>query len=116
MTDADAPVLAAAAAQDLTDKRIRAAFLVCPALGPVLSRTSLRGVARPVAVRWGDADEIAPPEANARVYADGIPGADARSLGADVRHEHFIGNAPEGSEARERAAADAVAFFREHLA
>ena len=64
---------------------------------------------------FGGADDIAPPEDNADVYAQAIPGAELRSVGAEVGHYAFIGSNPEGSDVRERVAREAVDFFAAHL-
>jgi predicted dienelactone hydrolase len=73
-------------------------------------------VLEPVAVRWGDADEIAPPDENARRYATLIPDADARSAAPDVDHHEFLADNPDREDVRRRVAADAVASYRTHLA
>ncbi len=58
---------------DFRDDRVEAAFLVSPAIGPLLTEQSLAAIDRPLAVRWGDADDIAPPAQNALRYA-AVPG------------------------------------------
>lgn len=110
---------------DHTDQRVSCAFLIAPALGEIIDTDSLRRVRRPVAVRWGDADDVTPPADNARRYATLVPGADGRSLGADVGHFTFLGLAePDsplhavvraGAPVRAGVAAEAVAFFRQNL-
>jgi predicted dienelactone hydrolase len=100
---------------DYSDERVRAAFLVCPAIARMLDELSLAAIGRPVAIRSAGADDIAPPEDNADVYAQAIPGAELRSVGAEVGHYAFIGSNPEGSDVRERVAREAVDFFAAHL-
>ncbi|UED87299.1 alpha/beta hydrolase family protein [Streptomyces profundus] len=101
---------------DLTDPRVRAVFQIAPAVGPLVSAESLRAVRVPVGIRWGGADTITPFAEQVEPYLTHIPTADGRSLGADVRHDDFIADPPADPTARPRAAADAVAFFRHHLA
>jgi predicted dienelactone hydrolase len=60
---------------DQRDGRIRAAFLMAPAIGPAFSRTTLRRINRPVLIVGGDADVVAPPRTNATWYARSIHGA-----------------------------------------
>jgi predicted dienelactone hydrolase len=100
---------------DYSDERVRAAFLVCPAIARMLDELSLAAIGRPVAIRSAGADDIAPPEDNADVYAQTIPGAELRSVGAEVGHYAFVGSNPEGSDVRERVAREAVDFFAAHL-
>ncbi|KUH36697.1 MULTISPECIES: alpha/beta hydrolase family protein [Streptomyces] len=105
----------AEAGQDHGDHRVRAAFLICPAIGEMITAESLECVDRPVEIRWGDADTITPPEENALRYLNLIPAAGGRSVGTDVQHHHFLGGNPEGAETRRRVASEAVEFFRAHL-
>jgi predicted dienelactone hydrolase len=102
-------------AGDHADPRVRAAFLVCP-MGALVTPASLAAVDRPLEVRWGGADDIAPPGENALRYLRHAPGAAGRSAGEKVRHYDFLDHDPDGGPARARVAADAVAFFRERLA
>ena len=104
-----------AGAGDYSDARIAAAFLICPALGRLLSPESLGQITKPVRLSWGGADLIAPAQLNALLYQDAIPGATGESAGPDVEHYHFLGGNPEGTAVRERVAADAVAFFQKSL-
>jgi predicted dienelactone hydrolase len=100
---------------DYSDKRVRAGFLLAPALGPALEPASLAAIDRPVMVRWGDADDIATPAENAQRYAELIPGASGRSLGADVDHYVFVRDASAGAPVRDTVIADSVAFFTAEL-
>lgn len=115
VSDAELAQALAVGGADYRDPRVGAAFLVCPAIARLIVPESLHQVARPVRIWWGDADTITPPEINALVYRDEIPGATGESAGPDVEHYHFLGDNPDGAAARERVAADAVAFFRERL-
>jgi predicted dienelactone hydrolase len=81
----------------------------------MLDERSLTAIDRPVAIRSAGDDDIAPPEDNADVYAQAIPRAELRSVGADVGHYAFIGSNPEGVRVRERVARDAVGFFEANL-
>lgn len=111
-------------AADHTDPRVRCAFLVAPASGGILDTGSPARVRRPVAVCWGDADTVVPPE-TVRGYLDALPGAEGRSVGADVGHYEFLCLAEPGSPlyeavrsgepVRAAVAAEAVEFFRRHL-
>lgn len=117
--DYDDERLAAAVADGagpMADARVRAGFAIAPALGLVVSPGSLRLVQAPVELRWGEADEICPPEENALVYLDAVPGATGRSVGRDVGHYDFLGDAEDAGEVRRAVAADAVDFFRRSLA
>lgn len=102
----------------MVDARVRAGFAIAPALGLLVSRDSLSLVDAPVALRWGDADVVCPPAENALVYLDASPGANGRSVGRDVGHYDFLGDADDAgaSAVRDVVAADAVAFFRRSLA
>jgi predicted dienelactone hydrolase len=103
------------AGRDYADERVGAAFLVCPAVARLLDENALAAIDRPVAIRWAGADVIEPPDGIAQVYASLIPGADARSAGAEVEHYAFLADNPEFDDVRESVAAEAVAFFDAHL-
>jgi predicted dienelactone hydrolase len=107
--------IVAAGARSHADPRVRAAFLIAPAIGAMTDPASLAGIDRPVALRWGDADDEVPPEQNALRYWRSIPGVDGRSLGADVGHFVFLGDEPDPKGVRAEVAAEAVAFFHERL-
>jgi predicted dienelactone hydrolase len=100
---------------DLADPRVRAAFLVAPAIGAMLRPASLAAVDVPVAVRWGGADDVNPYDLDVRAYVDLVPGVEAGCVGPGVRHQDFIEPLVAETAARDRVAADAVAFFRRHL-
>jgi predicted dienelactone hydrolase len=115
LTAADIAEWVAASGGDYSDERVRAGFLVCPALGPLLDKGSLSKIEGPVMVRWVDRDDIAVPAENAQLYADLIPGADGRSSDREAGHYVFLSDNLEFPEVRERVATDAVRFFRAQL-
>ncbi|WP_068753726.1 alpha/beta hydrolase family protein [Thermobifida cellulosilytica] len=106
------------------DPRVRCAFLVAPALGEIVDTGAPARPGRPVAVRWSDADTVVPP-GTVRRSLDALPGAEGRSVGADVDHYAFLCRAdPDspfhdavraGAPVRARVAAEVVEFFRRHL-
>ena len=115
LTEDDAAEWIAKSGGHYADDRVRAGFLVCPAHGYFLDKTSLAEIERPVAVRWVGGDVVAPPEQDAQVYADLIPGADARSADSEAGHYAFLASNPDFAEVRQRVAADAVTFFGKQL-
>jgi len=87
-----APALAPLVAReraDLADARVRAAFLIDPALGPALDPASLGRVRAPVEVLYGMADPVAPPVSNPLLIAQAIPGAQLVAL-PGVGHYDFL--------------------------
>jgi predicted dienelactone hydrolase len=123
--------LLAQASADARDERVRAAYAIAPALGPLVDAASVAAIDRPLAVRWGERDEIVEPAENAAVYAR-APGADARPAGP-VGHYVFLAECTElgrrtlpelcadppgvdRAAVHRDVAADAVAFFEEALA
>ena len=107
---------ASASGADLTDPRVRAAFLVAPGAGALLTPESLAGGRVPVAVRWGGADHGNPYDVDVRPYVDLVPGVDARCVGPDVRHQDFIAPLVADPAVRDAVARDAVSFLRAALA
>ncbi len=103
-----ADVLAAATAS-YADGRIAKAFLLAPVLGPMLDRASLAAIDRPVRIRWGEDDDIAPPEENAAVYLDAIPNATGAAL--PCGHLEFSGDIDDPLGIRATVAKETVAFF-----
>lgn len=99
---------------DLSDDRVRAAFLVAPGLGALIEPGSLADVRVPVEIRWGDADVVNPYDVDTRPYLEGIPSASGRSAGA-VEHVDFIPPLRPDVPVRAEVAADAVSFFRDVL-
>jgi len=126
----DAPAMAEIRSRetaDWRDPRIKAAFMIDPALGPALGVASLRQVQVPVTVIYGSADAIAPPRSNALLIGHSIPGTALIPL-QDVGHYDFLSECSEtarrqgliycqdgpGTTRREthrRAAAAAIEFF-----
>jgi predicted dienelactone hydrolase len=115
LTEADIAAWIAESAVDSSDDRVRAGFLVCPAIGRMLDHESLAAIDRPVEIRSAGADDITATEDNADVYAGAIPGAEIRSVGPAVGHYAFVSDNPEFVEVRERVAREAVAFFEQRL-
>lgn len=114
-TRAERAAWAETAVGSFRDDRVAAGYLLCP-LGEFVAPDSLATVSRPTAVRWGGADRAVPFETNAKRYATGIPGADARELGSEAGHYAFI-DGPDGGDPALQAevAADAVEFFSRAL-
>lgn len=115
LSDADVASWVSEAGRDHSDERVRAGFLVCPAVGRMLSEESLAAIDVPVRVVWSGADEIAPPQDNAQVYLSTIPEAGGHSVGSEVDHYAFLADNPDFADVRAEAAAEAVAFFDAHL-
>jgi len=63
---------------------------MAPALGPAVTAASLRAISIPVAIVAGAADSIAPVDANAKYYADHIPGAKLTLFAGGVDHYTFL--------------------------
>jgi predicted dienelactone hydrolase len=104
------------AAADHRDPRVRAGFLLCPAVGPLVTSESLAAVEVPVGVRWAAADDITPPAGNGMRYAELIPGADGGTVGAPgAGHHGFV--LPEHDDPRAKAdvVAASTAFFTRTL-
>ena len=100
---------------DYSVPQVQAAFLICPGLGGLIDEASLTRVRRPVAIRWGGADDNTPGPENAFVYAKHIPGAEIRCAGESVGHYLFVDGSESGEPVRSEVAADAVTFFRDKL-
>ncbi len=119
-----------AAAGSFRDPRIRAAFVIAPALMPALSEDSLRGIDVPVQIVTGAADTLVPPSL-VQARAQRIAGATVQAL-ADVGHYTFLApctaqgvehlpalcaDAPgvDRPAVHRQVAAQALAFFRQQL-
>jgi predicted dienelactone hydrolase len=74
---------------DFRDPRIKAAFLIAPALGQAMNQASLTQIHVPVEIALGDADPVAPPKTNGAFLARMIPGARLRLL-PGVGHYDFL--------------------------
>ena len=61
--------------RDFTDPRIKAAFVMAPALGPALVRDTLSRIVKPVFIVYTKDDELENPTLNALYDAQAIPGA-----------------------------------------
>ena len=72
------------------DPRIRAVFVMAPALGRAFTPAGLAEVSVPVAIVVGQADTVAPPPTNAQHLARWIPGATVTVLPGQVSHYTFL--------------------------
>ena len=112
---------------DFSDPRVRAAFVIAPAVIQGIRFESLRAIRKPVAIALGDADTVAPPKTNGELAASLIPGATIDVL-PGVRHYDFLPECGPGASilpaaycaespgvdrkaAHERVIREAVAFF-----
>ncbi|MGN6528166.1 MAG: alpha/beta hydrolase family protein [Burkholderiaceae bacterium] len=98
------PAMAPAMARrggDLREPRVRAAFLVAPALGEAIAEASLADVHVPMEVVYGEADAIVPPSTNALRIAHGVAAATTLAL-PGVGHYDFLSEC--GAFGREAAA------------
>ena len=106
----------ARAAADLRDPRVRAGFLLCPALGPAIDPASLAAIDIPVAVRWTRADTETPPETHGELYTRSIPGADGAVVGGpEAGHYGFVIPDQADERARGEVIEASVRFFRSTL-
>ncbi len=95
---------------DVSDPRVRAAFLMAPVLGIVLDPASLTAIDRSLHVVWGDDDDIAVPALGAHIFRQNVRGATGASLGP-VGHYAFVGDdAVQGITAEQ-----ALSFFAHAL-
>jgi predicted dienelactone hydrolase len=116
ITDDSVTELTGRASADLRDPRVRAAFLIAPGLGHLVTDESLAAIDVPVEIRWGDADTTNPFDQDVRPYLERIPHADGREVGPGVGHHDFIAPLTPGRTGiRELVAADAGHFFARHL-
>jgi predicted dienelactone hydrolase len=74
------------------DERIRAVFVMAPALGPLFTPEALAAIHIPVAIVAGASDAIVPIASSARYFAAHIPHAELTILPAPAGHYVFIGN------------------------
>lgn len=74
---------------DFRDPRVKAAFLIAPALGQAIDQASLRRISVPTEILLGDADPVAPPKTNGEFFARMIPGARLKLL-PGVGHYDFL--------------------------
>jgi predicted dienelactone hydrolase len=128
----DMRAIAADETADFRDPRIKAAFLIAPALVEGLDPASLGRIGIPASIVQGDADPVAPPATNGVLAAHLIPGATLKLL-PGVGHYDFLSecgptafktiasycvDGPGASRAQthQTTAAAAVAFFDRVLA
>ena len=124
------PAMAPIAARehaDFRDRRVRAAFLIAPAVIQGLDFASLGRIKAPVAIALGDADPVAPPATNGELAAKLVSGATIDVI-PNVGHYDFLAvcgaaglaNAKayctdrpgvSRAETHERVEREAVAFF-----
>ena len=112
---------------DLADPRVKAAFVIAPAVIQGVDFDSLRRIDKPVAIALGDADTVAPPPTNGELAAKLIPGATIDVL-PGVRHYDFLPDCGPGGAilpaaycaenpgvdrqaAHDRVTHEAIAFF-----
>ena len=72
------------------DLRIRAVFVIAPAVARAFTPESLQKIAIPVEIVAGAADPIAPPAENAQFFAANIKGAKLTILPGGVAHYTFL--------------------------
>jgi predicted dienelactone hydrolase len=116
---------------DRRDPRVKAAFLIAPAVIQGVDFASLRRIKAPVAITLGDADPVAPPKTNGEFAAKLVPGATIDIL-PNVRHYDFLSECAAAgmtyakpyctdlpgvsrAETHERVEREALAFFDAHL-
>lgn len=106
----------ARAEQSHRDPRIRSVFALAPAMGFGFNEAGLQDITVPVRIVVGRDDPVTPPDANARVFASAIAGAEYLELSGE--RGHYTARTPDGQRARELAevAALAVEFFDATLA
>ena len=119
--------LAAERTADLGDPRVKAAFVIAPAVIQGIRFESLRTIRKPVAIALGDADTVAPPKTNGELAASLIPGATIDVL-PGVRHYDFLPDCGPGASvlpaaycaespgvsrqaAHDRVTREAISFF-----
>ncbi len=77
------------------DTRIRAVFVIAPALGPAFPPDGLKKIAIPVDIVAGIEDDNVPIASNAQYFAAHIPGSKLALLQNGVRHYQFLGSCTE---------------------
>ncbi len=77
------------------DERVKAAFVMAPALGMAFSEAGLAGVDVPVHVVVPEGDKVVPPKTNGHRFAELIDGADIEVLAGPVDHYVFLCEATE---------------------
>lgn len=79
----------ASSGESFLDSRIKAAFVISPALGPVLTKASLSAIQVPVRIVVGSQDDQTVPDVNAKPIASVIPMARLDVL-PNVTHYTFL--------------------------
>jgi predicted dienelactone hydrolase len=114
------------------DPRVRAVFAIAPALGPAFPPATLKGIAIPVQIVAGSADDNVPIASSARYFASQIRGSQLHVFEGPVRHYEFLGTCTDLGKQRlpqlctddpkvnrasveRETAAMAVRFFDQHL-
>ncbi|MBI1729656.1 alpha/beta hydrolase [Candidatus Acetothermia bacterium] len=72
------------------DKRMRAAFAIAPVLGEAFTASGLAPISIPVKIVVGEADQLAPAEANAIKFARHLKDSELEILKGKVAHYTFI--------------------------
>jgi predicted dienelactone hydrolase len=104
--------IAARQANDFRDPRIKAAFLIAPALGQALDQPSLSRIHIPVEIVLGAADPIAPPKTNGEFLAHVIPAARLTVL-PGVGHYDFLSECgPAGTRLAKPLCTDGIGTIR----
>jgi len=97
---------------DFRDPRVKAAFLIAPALGQAIDVASLRRISVPTEIMLGDADPVAPPKTNGEFLARLIPAAQLKLL-PGVGHYDFLSECgPAGAQLRKPLCTDGVGTIR----
>jgi predicted dienelactone hydrolase len=95
------------------DPRIRAIFVMAPALGPLFTPETLAKIDIPVMIVAGASDALVPIANSARYFAAHIPHAELTILPAPVGHYVFMGNClAAGRKALPRICTDAPGVDR----
>ena len=123
--------IAAEAHTDVSDPRVKAAFVIAPAVIQGIRFDSLRAIKKPVGIALGSGDTVAPPDTNGELAAKLIPGATIDVL-PGVKHYDFLPECGPGASvlpaaycaenpgvsraaAHERVIREAIAFFERTL-
>jgi predicted dienelactone hydrolase len=97
------------------DPRIRAIFVMAPALGPAFSPDSLAKISIPTQIVAGSVDTVVPIETSAKFFAAKIPGAQVSILQA-VGHYTFLGTCAElGDRTQPRICIDQAGILRDEI-
>jgi len=114
-TSEELAAILADSAAEVRDQRVRAGFMMAPAIGALLDPESLARVTAPARIVWGDADDNSPAESNAAVYLGGMANATGHSVGQTTGHYDFLGSEEVGEAMRAAVAREALEFLSEAL-